>query len=126
MQLKFYYCPYCGKIIALVKDSGIPTVCCGKTMMELIPGTSDGAMEKHVPVIKVTGNVVSVTVGAKIHPAEAEHYIEWIALETHKGVQVVYLQPDGKPHAEFVLTEKDEAIAAYEYCNIHGLWKNQI
>ena len=62
MQLKFYYCRHCGKIIAIVKDSGIPTVCCGEAMQELVPGTTDGSSEKHIPVIKVEGNTVSVTV----------------------------------------------------------------
>lgn len=123
MQLKFYYCPYCGKIIALVKDSGIPTVCCCKTMMELIPGTSDGAMEKHVPVIKVTGNVVSVTVGAKIHPAEAEHYIEWILLQTNKGIQQKWLSPGNAPNVDFAIMTGERVEAAYEFCNLHKLWK---
>ena len=28
-----------------------------------------------------------------------------------------------KKDAEFVLAEGEELIAAYEYCNLHGLWK---
>ena len=63
MELKFYYCKYCGKIIAIVRDGGTPTICCGEAMSELIPSQSDGSLEKHVPVIKVKGNHVSVTVG---------------------------------------------------------------
>lgn len=82
MQLKFYFCRHCGKIVAIVKDSGTPTVCCGEEMQALVPGTSDGASEKHIPVIKVSGNTVSVTVGSKLHPSESEHYIEWILLQT--------------------------------------------
>ena len=37
MEVKFYYCKHCGKIIVVVKDSGVPTVCCGENMTEMIP-----------------------------------------------------------------------------------------
>ena len=97
MQLKFYFCRHCGKIIAIVKDSGTPTVCCGEEMQVLVPGTSDGASEKHIPVIKVSGNTVSVTIGSKLHPSESEHYIEWILLQTDKGVQQKWLKPGNTP-----------------------------
>ena len=51
------------------------------------------------------------------------HYIEWIALETRKGVQLARLAPETAPKAQFALTEGDEVVAAYEYCNLHGYWK---
>lgn len=28
-----------------------------------------------------------------------------------------------KPKAEFKLADGEELIAAYEYCNLHGLWE---
>lgn len=121
--MKFYRCAKCGKIIEIVKDTGVPTICCGEEMKELIPGTSDGASEKHVPVISVRGNKVTVTVGSVEHPMLPEHYIEWIILETDKGVQKKTLQPGQKPAAEFVLSEGEKVLAAYEYCNLHRLWK---
>ena len=31
-----------------------------------------------------------------------------------------------KPEAEFIVADGDEAIAAYEFCNLHGLWKADI
>ena len=37
----------------MVKDTGVPVVCCGEKMHELIPGTTDASMEKHVPVYTV-------------------------------------------------------------------------
>ena len=52
MEVKFYRCPHCGNIIVKVKDSGVPVVCCGAPMQELVPNTGDGAGEKHVPVYK--------------------------------------------------------------------------
>ena len=77
--MKFYICKHCGNIIAYVRSSGVPVVCCGEPMQEIIPGTTDGALEKHVPVIEVEGNKVTVRVGAVEHPMLPEHYIEWIA-----------------------------------------------
>lgn len=123
MEVKFFYCKHCGKIIVVVKDSGVPTVCCGEDMVELIPGTTDAAVEKHVPVIKTEGQKVVVEVGSVTHPMIAEHYIEWIVLETEKGYQKVDLKPEEAPRAEFALTESDKVVAAYAYCNLHGLWK---
>lgn len=124
MQLKFYFCRHCGKIVAMVKDSQVPTVCCGEEMRELIPGTADGIAEKHVPVIKVTGNTVTVTVGSKIHPSETEHYIEWILLQTDKGLQQKWLSPGNAPQVDFAVMTGERVEAAYEFCNIHRLWKS--
>lgn len=123
MGMKFFKCETCGNIIEFVNNSGVPVMCCGKKMMELIPGTSDGAAEKHVPVIVREGNKVTVMIGEVEHPMVEEHYIQWIVLETKKGAQKAYLNPGEAPKAEFLLTDGDEVIAAYEYCNLHGLWK---
>lgn len=121
--MKFYVCEHCGNIIEFVKNVGVPVMCCGQKMTELIPGTSDGAAEKHVPVVKVNGNQVLVEIGAVEHPMVKEHYIEWIAIETKKGSQKVNLTFTDAPKAEFLLTEGDEVVAAYAYCNLHGLWQ---
>ena len=90
---------------------------------ELVANTTDAANEKHVPVIKVEGSKVTVTVGEVTHPMLDEHYINWVMLETKKGRQRVELKPGEAPEAVFALAEGDEAVAAYEYCNLHGLWK---
>ena len=120
--MTFYRCPHCGNIIAHIQDSGVRCVCCGEEMQPLIPNTSDGAGEKHVPVISVDGNTVTVTVGSVEHPMLEAHYIAWILLVTKQGRQRKILSPGEKPVARFALTEDDEAVAAYEYCNLHGLW----
>ena len=119
--MKFYVCEHCGNMIQFIKDKGVPVVCCGEKMKELIPGVSDGAAEKHVPAVKVEGNKVIVEVGSVEHPMAEVHYIEWIILETATGFQRKDLTPDDKPEADFAVTEP--VIAAYEYCNLHGLWK---
>ena len=124
--MKFYRCEKCGKIVEMIKSSPCPTMCCGEAMVELVPGTSDGAHEKHVPAVTVDGSTVSVKVGEMEHPMMEAHYIMWIALETKQGVQRKNLNPGEKPEAVFALAEGDEAVAAYEYCNLHGLWKAEI
>lgn len=121
--MKFYVCKHCGNIIAYAKNSGVPVVCCGEKMSELVPGSVDAATEKHVPVISVEGNKVTVTVGEVAHPMAEEHFIEWIALETAEGNQRKELKPGQKPEAVFMMTETDKVVAAYAYCNLHGLWK---
>ena len=121
--MKFYICNHCGNIIAYVKSSGVPVVCCGEKMQELVPNTTDAAVEKHVPVIQIDGSKVTVTVGSAEHPMIPEHYIQWISIETKEGNQRKILKPGEAPKAVFAMTEGDELIAAYEYCNLHGLWK---
>ena len=122
--MKFFVCEVCGNFVEMVKESGAPMTCCGQKMKELVPGTSDGAVEKHVPVVTVEGNKVTVTVGSVEHPMAPEHYIEWIALETAKGSQRKALNPGEPPCAEFILSDDDSCVAAYAYCNLHGLWKS--
>lgn len=121
--MKYYICEHCGNIIEYVKDSGVPVMCCGQKMTEIVPGTSDGAIEKHVPVVTVSGNEVLVQVGSVEHPMVEEHYIEWIVIETEKGSQKVRLSAGDEPKAKFLLAENDRLISAYAYCNLHGLWK---
>lgn len=125
MTVKFYRCEICGKIVAMVKETAVPTICCGQEMAQLIPGTTDGAAEKHVPVVTRNGNIVEVKVGSVEHPMTNEHYIQWICLQTKQGNQRKMLNPTDKPEAKFMIFEDDEIEAVYEYCNLHSLWKNE-
>ena len=102
MEQKFYICKHCGNIIAKVKDTGVPVICCGEPMSEIVPGTTDAAVE---------------------HPMLPEHYIEWVSLHTKQGNQRKELHPGEKPEVCFALCEGDEVEAVYAYCNLHSLWK---
>lgn len=124
--MMFYICEKCGNMVSMIKESGVIMMCCGQNMTELVPGTSDGAAEKHVPVFTIDGNLVTVSVGSAEHPMMKEHFIEWIAIETAKGEQRKVLKPGEKAHAVFALTEDDSVVAVYAFCNLHGLWKNDI
>lgn len=123
MEMVFYRCSVCGQIVAIVKGTGVPIICCGKPMVRIEPGTTDASVEKHVPVYEVSGNIVTVTVGSVEHPMLPEHYIEWIALKTKAGNQRKALKPGDVPKACFAICEGDEVEAAYAYCNLHDLWK---
>ena len=123
--MKYYICEHCGNIVEYIKESGVPVMCCGQKMTELVPGTSDGAHEKHVPVVTIENDKVIVEIGAVEHPMVEAHYIQWIAIETTKGSQRVKLEYTDKPRAEFRLVDGEKFISAYEYCNLHGLWKQE-
>ena len=95
----------------------------GDPMELFVPNTTDASLEKHVPVVKKDGAKVEIFVGEVAHPMQDVHFIEWISIETNKGFQVKYLNPEDKPEASFLLLEGEELVAAYAYCNLHGLWK---
>lgn len=120
--MKFLKCKICGKIVAVVNDRQVPTICCGQPMEEMVPNTSDGAVEKHVPVFEVEGNIVHVKVGSVDHPMLDNHYIEWIAIQTNLGNQRKVLKPGEKPEAEFALLPGEKVLAVLEHCNLHGLF----
>ena len=123
MEMKFYRCARCGQIVAIVKATASPLVCCGEKMQEIVPGTTDASLEKHVPVYEVKDGKVLVTVGAVPHPMLPEHYIEWVSLRTKFGNQRKPLKPGDEPKVCFSICEGDEVEAVYAYCNLHSLWK---
>ena len=123
MEQRFFICKHCGNIVAMVKSSGVPIMCCGEKMSEIVPGTMDASKEKHVPVYTIEGNTVNVAVGSVLHPMQPEHYIEWLSLQTRSGNQRKQLEPNDEPKVSFAITDGDEVVAVYAYCNLHGLWK---
>lgn len=122
---KFFVCKDCGNVAYLLHDAGVPIVCNGEPMIRLDPSVSEGAGEKHKPVVNISQNIVKVEVGSVYHPMEQSHSIQWIYLQTEKGGQLRFLTSDEEPRAEFCL-HGDKAVAAYAYCNLHGLWKTDV
>ncbi|MDR3304678.1 MAG: desulfoferrodoxin [Clostridiales Family XIII bacterium] len=124
-ETKFYKCNECGNLLTMIIDAGPAPVCCGSPMELLQAGVTDGAAEKHVPVIeKPDERHVVIKVGAAAHPMLDEHYIQWVAIVQGAKTQIKKLKPGKEPQAKFSV--KDNAakpITAYEYCNLHGLWK---
>lgn len=124
MAVKFYRCAHCGNVIQKVVDKKVPVVCCGQRMEELVPGTVEASVEKHLPVVTVLeGNRIKVEVGSVAHPMLPEHHIAFIYVETENGGIRVDL--GDKPEAVIALGD-EKAVAVYEYCNLHGLWKTEL
>ena len=125
MKLEFYKCAHCGNVAVKLFDQGAPLSCCGEEMTLLHAGETDGAAEKHVPVVTI-GETIHVEVGSVLHPMMEAHFITMIVLETSKGFQMKHLQPGEEPKADFAVVPGEEPVAVYEYCNLHGLWKADI
>ena len=121
--MEFYVCEHCGNIIVKLTDKKVPVMCCGEKMKLLEAGTTDAAVEKHVPAFTVQDNKVSVQVGSVEHPMIPEHYIEWIVAVTNQGYTVKHLNPSDAPKAEFALAEGVTLQEVYAYCYFLGLWK---
>ncbi|MBR6108031.1 MAG: desulfoferrodoxin [Oscillospiraceae bacterium] len=111
-MLKFYKNPETGEIVTEA----------GNGFEEIIPNTVDAAREKHVPVISRDGQTVTVEVGSTAHPMLDVHYIGWILLETADGIERKELKPGEEPAAQFFAEENTAVLAAYAFCNLHGLW----
>ena len=121
--MKLFRCRHCGNIAHKIYDSKVPMVCCGEKMEELVPNTSDGAGEKHVPVIERDGDILKVFVGEVPHPMVKEHYITHIFLETEDKLCISSLTYEDEPCTTFHIKGLKGKVNVYEFCNIHGLWK---
>jgi superoxide reductase len=122
---KFFICKHCGNLIGLIENKGVPMVCCGEKMTELIPNTVEASVEKHLPVVAVLGNKIEVAIGSIPHPMEEAHHIDFVYVETEFGGQRKSFKVGQTPKAIFSF-EDDKPIAVYAYCNLHGLWKTEI
>ena len=122
MKLRFFRCDICGKVVAVLSQADVPTDCCGQPMRELVANTTDGAKEKHVPVSRREAEKLHVTVGSAPHPMTPAHWIEWIALQTDRGISFRALRPGDAPAVCFTVCPDEETEEVYAYCNLHGLW----
>ncbi len=120
---EIYKCSVCGNMVEVVHAGGGELVCCGQPMKLQNAGTTDGATEKHVPVIEKIEGGYRVKVGSVAHPMLEAHYIEWIELVCTECGKVMrkHLKPGDAPEAVF--ETKAEKVIAREYCNLHGLWE---
>jgi superoxide reductase len=124
-ETKFFLCEHCGNLIEVINDARVPMICCGQKMTRIEAGVVEASHEKHVPVVKVEGNTVTVEIGSVAHPMTPEHSIEWVYLQTDVGGQRKDLTPNDAPTVSFTLAG-EKPIAVYAYCNLHGLWKTEV
>lgn len=121
-MLEVYKCVHCGSIVEVLHAGGGDLICCGEPMKFMKEGTSDGAREKHVPVVEKTATGYKVKVGSVPHPMEEAHWIEWIELVADGCSYIRFLKPGDAPEAEFCI--QATTVFAREYCNLHGHWKS--
>ncbi len=125
METRFFVCSHCGNLVGMIHDAGVPLVCCGTKMEELIPNTTDAAGEKHLPVVTQEGDLLKVSVGSVNHPMTEQHSIQWVYVRTEHGGQRKSLAPGDEPKVTFALAG-DKPVAVYAYCNLHGLWMTEV
>lgn len=123
-ERNFFKCSVCGNIVGLIEDGGGALVCCGQDMDQLIPGSTDAALEKHVPNAKRQNGTLVVEVGSVLHPMTVEHHISWVAVAQGDATQRITLDKTGQPRAEFCVG--DGPLTVYAYCNLHGLWVAEV
>jgi len=117
-----YRCELCGNIIEVMHEGAGTLSCCGQPMRPLEENTTDAATEKHVPVVTVGPEGVSVKVGSVPHPMEDKHFIEWVEIIDGDAVCRRFLSPGQAPETTFTVACSTDVVAR-EYCNLHGLWK---
>lgn len=122
-MIRFFRCKNCGNVVVKVVDSGMPLSCCGMVMEELTPASTDGVLEKHVPVFEVKENEICVNVGEIDHPMTEDHAICFVVVETDKNVYYHSLCPGDAPKVCFKLQKCEKVMNVYEYCNLHGLYR---
>ena len=122
---KFFICKHCGNMVGLIENKGVPLVCCGEKMTELVPNTVEASVEKHLPVVTVSGDTISVQIGSTLHPKEDAHHIVFLYVETERGGQRKKINIGEDPKMVFSFSG-DKPVAVYAYCNLHGLWKTEI
>ncbi len=122
---KFFRCKHCGNFIGLINNAGVPMICCGEEMEEVVPNTVEASQEKHIPFITFDGSIMNVQIGSVLHPSTEEHYIDFIYVQTEHGGQRKSIKPGDAPVAEFLFID-DKPIEVFAYCNIHGLWSAKV
>lgn len=123
-SLRFFKCKHCGNVVVKLIDKGVPVICCGEVMEEILANTVEASTEKHLPIVHVENGIASVKVGEISHPMEENHYINFVVIETENGYSITTLRPNTKPEVK-VYVGDEKVVGVYEYCNLHGLWKTE-
>lgn len=120
--VQFYKCQDCDSVV--LEMSPGKQACEVPSKLNLIVQSNEetASMEKHKPVVTYRDTTLSVSVSAKPHPMTAEHYIQWIYVQTLTGGMIRQFSPGDEPKAVFT-AQKDNIAGVYAYCNLHGLWK---
>lgn len=121
--MKLYKCKHCGTVFEMIYSGESP---CMDKFEEIYPNSTEGATEKHIPIVHVDGSTIKVRVANLPHPMEEKHWITSIFVIYNNHVLRKDLTPNDIPEAEFNVGNYHGEILVYEYCNLHGLWKTGI
>ncbi len=127
-----YRCKVCSYLYAedtpftdLPEDWLCPLCGAPKSEFEIVHRLSEEGEEKHVPIIEVTGDTVTVRIGSAPHPMEEAHYITMVELYTDKtALKKKNLNPNEEPIAIFENISQTKNIKALAHCNLHGVWES--
>ena len=122
---RFFKCDHCGNLTGLIENKGVPLVCCGQNMTELVPNTVEASTEKHIPAVTTAADSIGVQVGSVPHPMEEGHHISFVYVQTENGGQRKCLAVGAEPKCDFSFAG-DKPVAVYAYCNLHGLWESGV
>ena len=125
MEIMFYRCNHCGNLLIPAIDALVDPVCCGDLMEELVAGSTDAALEKHVPVPErdADGKHINISIGSVPHPMTDEHLIQVVVLVQGDRFGVIRLNAGDEPKAVCTFDDNSMPTTVYAYCNLHGLWK---
>jgi len=121
----FFICKHCGNLVGFIENKGVPVMCCGEKMSELVPNSTEASAEKHLPAVTVSGGGICVEVGSMPHPMDEAHNIAFVYVETERGGQRKCLKAGQAPKVGFCFDD-DRPVAVFAYCNLHGLWKTEL
>lgn len=119
-----YQCAVCKRIVAEIQAGDGVLICHDQPMIEIVAQSHNEGEEKHLPVIEVTEQSITVKIGSIPHPMTPEHYIEWIEIMVDGKNCKQLLSPTDQPLAIFPVS--GQSITARAYCNIHGLWQSSL
>lgn len=97
-----------------------------ESLIHVLVEKHEGDETKHKPIITKEKKQIKVKIGDVMHPMTLEHHISMIYLKTKQGGQYKMLSYLDTPIVTFELSQDDEPIEVYGYCNLHGLWKEAL
>lgn len=120
--MKIYKCEKCGNLVEMLEQKCDSLSCCGEVMKELVPNSTEASAEaeKHIPFCQVEDEVVLVTVG---HPMDKDHYIKYVIAE-YKDSIIKYMYNPGEDID--IIFDYEPGMKVYAYCNLHGLWMEEV
>lgn len=117
-MIYFKKCIKCGKVLPILAKDDL--ICCGEEMHDLLPNVEEASFEKHIPTYEVEGDYIYVKVN---HVMEEDHHIEWIMLVGDSDIYFKKLENNDGACAKFI---NQSNCKIYAYCNLHGLWVEQV